>query len=740
MKKLLFIPILLLLIGCGITKPIIQQSPEFEFEYSIPDFSTSKKVGDNKMNLPDANGVYTEYTLSEFQNFAPEVLEAYPELKSYQGVSADGKSIAIAISSNGMNATIFDNQKVTEIIPLGEKKYKSVPMIVGVRKPCETLSEVFMADDQIPTKKEYKSSSRIEGEIKNVPTAWIFDGEYSMAVAGPNPTKPKVLAAANATMTNVNFVYRRDFGLNLVLISKTPDLIFLDPVTDPFFKGSLNLQGQKYLTANVGNANYFVGGIISGTNIGSTAGCIGCVGMDDLSTPTNNLVTSTARMKGMMVVASPKPYGAFFDIDYVAHEGGHQFGAYHTMTSTTESHFATVEPGSGSTIMGYAGISGSYNVQAHSDPFFHPISIMQVQLNMGYKYPNLPTIKTGNRSPIVADLYNFKLPSNTPYFLKGNATDPDGDELHHWWVGTTSGTRATAFPNPTSLTGAKNLAELPTNVPIKYIPSLDQTRTGIFNTKWQAIPNLVGINEFGGIILGYRYFVADWKGENDFKNISISYSKIYRDFAVTSHSTAQTMTVGSSQTITWNVAGSDANGIDAKTVEILLIDKDNNETSITTTANDGSESITVPNAAGTNFRFMVRANFPSGGFYSLNKADLSIIKDTPPVVVVPPFVPDVDDEGNAPTDLQYTWINSSSVNLTWKSNPTFTAAKGYSIYLNPTCDNKELNPKDNGCEKYNGATTSTTYTIKNVKPGDVVGIKGKNAAGVRSDRATIILK
>ena len=65
----------------------------------------------------------------------------------------------------------------------------------------------------------------------------------------------------------------------------------------------------------------------------------------------------------------------YFDLDYVAHELGHQFGAFHTFSHEMEGAGVNSEPGSGSTIMGYAGITGLDNVALHGDPYFHYYSI-----------------------------------------------------------------------------------------------------------------------------------------------------------------------------------------------------------------------------------------------------------------------------------------------------------------------------------------------------------------------------
>jgi hypothetical protein len=53
--------------------------------------------------------------------------------------------------------------------------------------------------------------------------------------------------------------------------------------------------------------------------------------------------------------------------------------------------------GSGSTIMGYAGITSDYDVQAASDDYFAYASILQIQTNLDknvckYNYNNPPAI------------------------------------------------------------------------------------------------------------------------------------------------------------------------------------------------------------------------------------------------------------------------------------------------------------------------------------------------------------
>jgi hypothetical protein len=96
---------------------------------------------------------------------------------------------------------------------------------------------------------------------------------------------------------------------------------------------------------------------------------------------TNN---SVQKGSGYTSPADGIPSGDNFDIDYVAHEMGHQFGANHTLHIAMKELEFKWSQVRGSTIMGYAGIT-SVDVQPHSDAYFHAISIQQVTNNIKAK-------------------------------------------------------------------------------------------------------------------------------------------------------------------------------------------------------------------------------------------------------------------------------------------------------------------------------------------------------------------
>jgi len=93
---------------------------------------------------------------------------------------------------------------------------------------------------------------------------------------------------------------------------------------------------------------------------------------------------------------------------------------------------------------------------------------------------------------------------------------------------------------------------------------------------------------------------------------------------MTSQSSNETWVGGENKTITWNVAGTDANGVDVANVKISMVDLDGTELAViaASTANDGSESITVPNVNNTSVRIMVEA--VGNIFYAINSANISV--------------------------------------------------------------------------------------------------------------------
>ena len=131
-------------------------------------------------------------------------------------------------------------------------------------------------------------------------------------------------------------------------------------------------------------------------------------------------------------------------------------GANHTFNGQTSncsggnrSAGSAYEPGSGITVMAYAGICGNQNLAAHSIDTFHVKSIEAIVAFSQTGNGNNCAVATasGNTPPAVTGPGNFTIPKGTPFFLTGSATDVNGDAITYDWEEYDLGASTTAVPN-----------------------------------------------------------------------------------------------------------------------------------------------------------------------------------------------------------------------------------------------------------------------------------------------------
>lgn len=588
---------------------------EAAFNEELSRVSKSKRSF-NKLYFPDENGNLIPFQIEETQLFAPALALKFPNIKSYRGIGLgkDPKRIFFSVSPKGIQTMILDPTKQGTLFM---EKGDSGDYIIYNDKDHLTQKFDFICKTNPDSRSLSSNPSTAklvdDQSLRRFRVAIAASGEYTQYHGG---TVADALAAINATLTRVNGVFERDLGVTLELIANTDEVIFTDPETDPF-SGGLSSQTQNTLTNIIGEANYDIGHLFNQADntLDGNSGFIGSVCQDN--------------MKGSAYTTLFAPQGDQFDIDLVAHEMGHQFGANHTFSHLSEGTLVQVEPGSGTTIMGYAGITGPNDVATNSDDYFHYVSIVQIR-----EY--LQTISCGetialtNNAPILNPVSNYTIPIGTPFVLTGSASDPDTtDVLTYDWEQIDNGIVTQATFGPNNPTGAMFRSLPPSVSPERYFPRLSRVVSGnltqsnpVEGGAWETVSNVQRDLNFS---LTVRDNVLAG-GQSASDEVTVSVSREAGPFMVTSQAEASSFVAGEMVTLTWDVANTNESPIAAQNVDVYL----STDGGVTfpnliteNISNDGSHAMVIPGGFSTTTgRFMIKAS--NNIFFSVNQADFSI--------------------------------------------------------------------------------------------------------------------
>ncbi|MCI5224350.1 MAG: hypothetical protein D3924_17195 [Candidatus Electrothrix sp. AR4] len=292
----------------------------------------------------------------------------------------------------------------------------------------------------------------------------------------------------------------------------------------------------------------------------------------------------------------------------MAHEIGHQFGANHTFNGSNGSCFGgnrhgstAYEPGSGSTIMAYAGICGADDLQTHSDPIFHSASHDQIisNITIGSGSTCGTSAVLANTVPTVDAGADFTIPVNTPFVLTGSATDDD--TLNYLWEQRDLGSQADLVAVDD---GQIPLFRVYTSVSSgqRYFPKL-ATLTSNTADNAEKLPQM-------GRTMNFRLTARDAQGGVDADDMQVTVEGGSGPFRVTYPNAYTRVDPGSEITVTWNVAGTDNAPVSTASVGIYLsVDGGLTWDTILAepTPNDGSETVTLPIINTGQARIIVKA-------------------------------------------------------------------------------------------------------------------------------------
>ncbi len=398
----------------------------FESTCSKAPRRTDNKTSQAIMSFPDTKGGFKNYAIYKSQILHPELAKKFPEIESYVGKSAKGDLIHFSFSRHdGLHAYLVQpDQRSVSISPSGPKTKNEYLLSKGsdASEPFECLVADVAGKTNLGTSPTARNAD--DGYLRKYRLALSTTGEYAHyfldgTEANDTARKAKVLAAMVSAMTHVNMVFERDFGVTMEIIANNDEIVYLDANSDPY-SGAYNSQLQNTLDAVVGSDAYDVGHVfVLSSSIHGNAGCIACV--------------CSPGQKGSAFSAHNAPETENFN-RLVMHEMGHQFGSYHTMGGQCRSGFnSEVEPGSGSTIMSYAGICYP-NVQAESDDYFNYVNVRDVAIYTIENSDCAELISITNNAPTADAGTDYIIPKSTPFTLAGVATDADGLEgLTYCW-------------------------------------------------------------------------------------------------------------------------------------------------------------------------------------------------------------------------------------------------------------------------------------------------------------------
>lgn len=579
------------------------------------------------LKFPTAEGKMVDYVIKEASVMDPILQAKYADIRSYLGYEKgnSGNSIRFSVSPyDGVNVMYFNAGKSAYLDVYSKDKST---YIVFNREDLPAVNTGFTCgfkDPETGNISEPVAESLVQdGQFRNYRLAISTTVEYSnyhinragLSAGTVEQKKAAVLAAMNTTMTRVNGVYEKTISLTMTMIANNDVLLSIG--TDAYGPGFTNNDGYALLDENqafvddtIGSAAYDIGHIFS----------TGGGGVAQLRSPCTG-------SKARGVTGLPAPRNDAFDIDYVAHEMGHQWGAQHTFDNSCGNNrtaSTSVEPGSGSTIMAYAGICAP-NVQNKSDAYFHVISVNQMYSNITTGTGAGCGAKTSNNNqvPVIAALSNYTIPNGTAFALSGTATDPNGDAVTYLWeqTNTKNATTSTA-PSPTQTTGAVFRSYFPNTTGIRYFPAMASIAAGNLAPTWEVIPTVARTLNFALLVNDNKATGNQAARANNVVTVTAT-----GPFAVTSQTAAANYIGGTALPVTWDLAGTNAAPISTANVQIY-ISSDNGLTYPTLLAevpNTGSASVTLPNEDNGNARIMVKA--VNNIYFAVNAARFNISKN-----------------------------------------------------------------------------------------------------------------
>ncbi|HKX27735.1 MAG TPA: M12 family metallo-peptidase, partial [Blastocatellia bacterium] len=578
------------------------------------EFTEAAKDAKNEISLPRPDGKLARFRFVESPIMEPKLAAQFPGIKTYRawGIDDPAATARFDRTSGGLHAMILSPQGSSYVNPLFRNNTRTYASYFVNDAPGSGNAGCLVGPggraDQRSDGIRTRRSAETPGPVSNALNGRTLR-TFRLAVATTAEYTALFGTAADAmnngvvpTINHVTAIYQDELAVNFMLISNVPALISTDPLTDPYTSGNtvqLLTENQCYLDQQVGSMNYDIGHVFDLNNVGGRAN-LGAVCHDG------------DKGKGVSGQLQPLPGGNFELM--VAHEFGHQFGANHTFNGTlgecgTQLNNATAyEPGSGSTIMSYAGRCGDDSLQLQVDSYFHGMNLEEMVSFLNNQGSCAMTSNNGGNTPPAVSIPlpptgQFVIPARTPFTMTATAQDAEDSFLTYCWEDRDNGTPGSA----TEDRGDNPLFRSwrPTSAASRTFPRLldlldGRTSTGeTLPTTTRQLLFVVTVRDGhpSGGGFAQRQTAVDVQGQMG-------------PFAVTQPAAGAQAHEGQPLSITWDVAGTNLPPIGTANVRILLSTDDgfNFPTTLAaSTPNDGSFTAVVPRADTERARVKVEA-------------------------------------------------------------------------------------------------------------------------------------
>lgn len=594
------------------------------FELELSNLKNFLRTAPLKNNNQDLSTVQIQLPLPDggtdnFMVFEAPIMEEglankFPNIKTFifQSTSNQLRYGRADITLKGFHLMLFDEESTIFIDPFSKNNTdiyqvyfkkdcinnKPMPDCLSQEEAStEKLDDSMLKNNQ--TLNQLKSVKDSNGQtLRTYRIAVSATAEFTQFHGG---TVAEGLSAVVTSINRVNGVYEREFTIRLVLVADNDQIIYTDENTDPFTNpnnaGALLGQNQNSVDNIIGSNNYDIGHVVGRSGSGLASYAVVC---------RNSKASATTGINN--------PTGDPFDIDYLAHEIGHQFAGSHTFNSNSGScsggnlsSNSAYEPGSATTIMGYAGICAPQNIQNNSDDYFHTRSFDQVlAYTTQFQGDNCPVkTNTGNNIPTIQILspINKTIPKSTPFELQALANDIDGNAITYCWEQFDLG--PTGDPNNPSGNAPLFRSFQPTPNPIRTFPQISDILDND-QTLGEILPDY-------GRDMSFRVTVRDnvpGGGAVNYDDYEVSVSNTAGPFVVNNPNTNITWTAGTNYDVEWNVANTNQNPVSCNTVNILLSTDGGYTFPITLLSNvpnNGLASVNAPFAFSNQARVRVEA-------------------------------------------------------------------------------------------------------------------------------------